>query len=1022
MHALPHREAIRSLKLRLESDAIPELLDLHGLSTEDRSEIVMEARSLLDAMRDGGRSTDFVETLFQEIDLASPEGLALMSLAEALLRVPDAATAEALIQEKLGEGDWHRFRAGSRSVRVKAAAILMSLAAALGAADASGKLTLPLIRNVAQHAIQRMARRFVFAPTIEAALSAAIQAKSGERYSFDMLGEGARTKKQAEAFRETYAKAIAAVGRAVTDRESIGEPGISVKLSALNSRFEPQRADLLRHELLPVIEELAGAAAERDVSLTIDAEEADRLEVTLEVVSYLARSRLLRDWDGLGLAVQAYGKRAPAVLDWLTDLGRETGHQFSVRLVKGAYWDAEIKHAQAAGLSEYPVYVRKAATDVSYLGCARRMLDSERIVPQFATHNAHTVTAIRRMAGNRPFEFQRLHGMGERLYASLREQGMTAPVRVYAPVGRFKELLPYLIRRMLENTANSSFVRVALDARRPVDTVVEDPIAVLANPVGESLLLPREIFGNRMNSTGLDLADACVVARLARAARAASASPHPVSGERLITSPADRRRIVGTVKDTEVKEVSGSIARADATFDSWRTTDVDDRARALERAAGLFEERIEGLSGLIVSEAGRTIRDAVAEVRECVDFCRFYAAEARRLFADSRLPGITGERNVFRLTGRGVFACISPWNFPLAIFTGQVAAALAAGNSVVAKPAPQTPLIAAIAVRLLHEAGIPASALCLVQGDAAVGKALITDPRIVGVAFTGSTATAQAINRALAARDTAIGKLIAETGGVNAMFVDASALPEQAVDDVIASGFLSAGQRCSSLRHLFVQEDCADLVTEMVAGAMDTLRIGDPADPATDVGPVIDGAARDLIDSHIQAMRAKGARILRQLTLPAECRHGTFVAPALIELPDPTMLDKEVFGPVVHLSRWRRSQLDAMLAHLRGAGFGLTLGIHSRVNGFAERVVQRVRCGNAYINRNIVGAVVGAQPFGGRGLSGTGPKAGGPNYLPCFATEETVTANLTAIGGDIDLLAAAAESAFSPAFCQYQSL
>ncbi|HKD22470.1 MAG TPA: bifunctional proline dehydrogenase/L-glutamate gamma-semialdehyde dehydrogenase PutA, partial [Rhizomicrobium sp.] len=953
---------------------------------------------------------DVAQKLFQEVDLGSQEGLALMSLAEALLRVPDVGTAETLIQEKLGQGDWQHFRRHARSTELKAMGVLMDLAAGVTDKDtavgkAASGLSLPAIRAAATQMIQFLAKRFVFAPTIEDALTEA--QRSGDRYSFDMLGEGARTYRQGDAFREAYTLAIERLGGAIA-RGVIGrDQSISVKLSALHPRFEAHQQDRLRDEIIPVVEGLAVKAMALGVGLTIDAEEADRLEAMLDVFEALARSPRLSGWNGLGLAVQAYGKRATSVIAWLDALGRDTKRLIPVRLVKGAYWDGEIKHAQTQGLPDYPVFTRKAATDVSYLACARKMLASQWIKPQFATHNVITVCAIRHIAGQREFEFQRLHGMGDALYEVLETKGMTTPVRVYAPIGQFKELLPYLIRRMLENSANTSFVRLAFDPRHSVDAVAQDPIAALETSPVRKIPLPSQIFPGRTNSAGLDLSNLDVLDRLGAQAKAfETAQSLALERSHAVRSPADRRRIIGQVRYAEPGDIDAAIARSEDALDAWRDTAVGQRARILDAAADLLEQRMDTLVGLIVAEAGRTIRDAVSEVREAIDFCRYYANEARRLLDDTALPSVTGERNVLRLSGRGVFACISPWNFPLAIFIGQVAAALVAGNTVLAKPAEQTPLIASLAVALLHKAGVPAGVLQLVQGDAEAGKRLVADARISGVAFTGSTDVAFAINRSLAARNAPIGTLIAETGGINAMVVDASALPEQVVDDVIASGFLSAGQRCSSLRHLFIQDDCADRLIEMIAGAMDTLRIGDPSDPATDIGPVIDEAARDSVTGHVKGLLASGARLIKQVPMGPDCAHGSFVAPTLLELPQPSELQREVFGPVVHVNRWNKATLGSTLSHIRSSGYGLTLGVHSRITGFAERVIAGARCGNSYINRNMIGAVVGAQPFGGRGFSGTGPKAGGPHYLLRFASEEVVTTNLTAIGGDTALLAA----------------
>lgn len=1009
VYTVPHKDLFNATKLRAESEAIAALLQSHGLNAEDRVIILENAKSLLNEMRLRTSQSDISQSLFQEVDMGKPEGLALISLAEALLRVPDDQTAELLLQEKLSSGDWEQFRTDVNSPKLKALGYAVGLASRFIDVQsplfkATGAVGLPAVRFVTQRMMQFMATRFVFAPTIESALSVAAKLDRRPRFSFDMLGEGARTMEQARAFCEAYTSAIMAIGRAVADKEPLDQPSISVKLSALHPRFEIMNIGRLRNELIPTTRDLAILARSLNVPFTIDAEEADRLEITLEIFSDLARLPELKGWNGLGLAVQAYSKRTPQVIEWIDELGRESGRSIPVRLVKGAYWDAEIKHAQTEGLADYPVYTNKAATDVSYISCAQLMLASDHIIAQFATHNAHTVAAILRIAGAKPFEFQRLHGMGEQLYNALASQSLPVPVRVYAPVGQFKELLPYLIRRMLENTANTSFVRTALDSRQPLDLVIQDPITTLENHQAK-LRLPEQIYGDRKNSVGTDLADVQAINGIAlSAASKRLAMPVAKDGMRIITNPAQRRNVIGIVHDSETSAIGTAITVAKTEFTTWNSRPVYQRCEILERTASLLEENAVELAGLIVVEAGRSIEDAVAEVREAVDFCRYYAQQARQLYRDITLPGITGERNVLRLRGRGVFACVSPWNFPLAIFVGQVAAAIVTGNTVVAKPSPQTPLIAQMAVSLFRKAGLPESVLQLVQGASNVGNQLTSDERIAGVAFTGSTSTARNINRALAMRNGPIGVLIAETGGINAMFVDASALLEQVVDDVITSGFMSAGQRCSSLRHLFVQDDIADQLIEMISGAMDVLRVGDPANPATDIGPVIDANVANAIQNHIETMKAQGARIVKQTTLGPECAEGTFVAPTLIELSDPSLLQNEVFGPVVHISRWRIDQLDDMLNLVRNRGYGLTLGVHSRITRFADTVKAAIPTGNTYINRNTVGAVVGAQPFGGCGLSGTGPKAGGPHYLLRFATEEVITTNLTAVGGDVALL------------------
>jgi RHH-type proline utilization regulon transcriptional repressor/proline dehydrogenase/delta 1-pyrroline-5-carboxylate dehydrogenase len=788
---------------------------------------------------------------------------------------------------------------------------------------------------------------------------------------------------------------------------------VSIKLSALHPRYEVAQARRVFGELAPRLEGLAEQAAGAGIPITIDAEESERLELSLELFERLARAPALAGWDGLGLAVQAYQRRAIHVCDWLTALAETTGRRFMVRLVKGAYWDTEIKAAQVLGLDDYPVFTRKAATDASYIACAQALIGAgPRIYPQFATHNSHSVAVVLECAGaRRDFEFQKLQGMGDALYdALLPETGI--PCRVYAPVGGHRDLLAYLVRRLLENGANSSFVHQVGDPDVPLERLVADPLGVLPEPYTANPRVPnpRYILPDRLNARGADLSDPAVLERLTGrissdriAARAA-----PGAGVRVLAEPADRRRIVGAVREATAGEVETAVRGAASAWREWDATPAEDRARALEQAAELLEARTDELVSLAVREAGKTLPDAVAEVREAADFCRYYAAQGRVAFgAPQPLPGPTGESNRLELGGRGVFAAVSPWNFPLAIFTGQVTAALMAGNAVVAKPAEQTPLIAAAAVALLHEAGIPRDALRLVAGTGeAVGAPLVGHPLVAGVVFTGSFETARAINRALAVRDGPIVPLVAETGGQNAMVVDSSALPEQVIADTLASAFQTAGQRCSALRILLVQEDAAARIVEMLAGALAELAVGDPADPETDVGPVIDDEAKRMLEAHVAGLRTRG-RLIAQARLPETARHGTFVAPAAFEIPLAALPQREVFGPVLHVIRYRAGALEPALDAIAATGYGLTLGIHSRIARFVDRVRSRVRVGNTYVNRNMIGAVVGVQPFGGEGLSGTGPKAGGPHYLQRFAIERTLTVNTAAAGGNAALLAQA---------------
>jgi RHH-type proline utilization regulon transcriptional repressor/proline dehydrogenase/delta 1-pyrroline-5-carboxylate dehydrogenase len=847
-----------------------------------------------------------------------------------------------------------------------------------------------------------------------------------------MLGEGARTARDAERYFESYAHAIETIGRSA-DGALPGRPGISIKLSALHPRYVARQRDRVLAELPPRLIELASAAKAHDLNLTVDAEEADRLELSLEVFARLLNEPSLVGWEGLGLAVQAYQKRAVSVIDWLSDVSQSSGRRLMVRLVKGAYWDTEIKRAQERGLSDFPVFTRKPATDLCYLACAKRLLAARRyLYPQFATHNALTVASIAEIAGDKAFEFQKLHGMGDALYAKVHgREGFDC--RIYAPVGSHKELLAYLVRRLLENGANSSFVNAVNDADVPVESLLIPPAASFpknASPRHIGITMPARLFSERQNSrgvefgsrvdlegltrglgaVGLPIVDAAPLEGRRFAIRSAKASSTKAARgqrnaapprSRSVLSPADPSVVVGRVVDADTVVVGAAVDSAVAGFTGWEETPAEERASALEQAADLFEANRNRFLALLAHEGGKTLDDGVTEIREAADFCRYYAAEARRLFAhDGILPGPTGEENRYRLRGRGAFVCISPWNFPLAIFSGQIAGALAAGNSVLAKPAEQTPLIAFEAVTLMHEAGIPVEALNLVPGDGVIGGALVDDPRIAGVAFTGSTEVAQKINRALAARDGPIEPFIAETGGINAMIADATALPEQVADDVVTSAFRSAGQRCSACRILFVQEDVADTMVSMIAGAASELRLGDPTDPATDVGPVIDADAKHALEEHLEKMRREQT-ILFAGRAP---KQGLFVAPHIVALDNADALTKEVFGPILHVARWRTDRLDDVIDWIGRSGYGLTFGIHTRVGGRAERIARALKVGNIYVNRNTIGAIVGSQPFGGMGLSGTGPKAGGPNYLQRFAHEQVVSTDTTAAGGNATLV------------------
>jgi RHH-type transcriptional regulator, proline utilization regulon repressor / proline dehydrogenase / delta 1-pyrroline-5-carboxylate dehydrogenase len=830
-----------------------------------------------------------------------------------------------------------------------------------------------------------------------------------------MLGEGARTAVDAERYFQAYASAIDAIGASAGMRPLPDRPGISIKLSALHPRFEALNRQRVLSELVPRLIDLAQRAKSYDLNLTVDAEEADRLELSLEVIAAAFSDVSLQGWDGFGLAIQAYQKRAAAVIDYAYELATSLNRRMMVRLVKGAYWDSEIKRAQERGLADYPVFTRKAMTDLNYIACAEKLLASRpRLFPQFATHNALTVATILELAdGESGFELQRLHGMGEALYAQLIADRPALACRTYAPVGSHRDLLAYLVRRLLENGANSSFVALAADKAVPVAKLLRRPADIIgsaANARHPNIPLPADLYRpQRQNSRGLEFGDRAAVQSMLTAVNAETA---PVAATALIdgkagggavrqlASPIDPSISIGSVIEATVEDANPAMAAARAGFSSWSRTPAASRANYLDRAAGLLEQRAAHFIALLQHEGGKTLDDAVSEVREAVDFCRYYAALGRETFgAGQIMPGPTGESNMLGLRGRGVFVAISPWNFPLAIFTGQIGAALMAGNAVVAKPAEQTPLIAFEAVRLLHEAGVPPSALHLVPGDGRTGAELVAHPDVAGVVFTGSTEVARTINRALAAKDGPIVPLIAETGGINAMIVDATALPEQVADDVLASAFRSAGQRCSALRILFVQEEVADRMIEMISGAARELTIGDPRDPAVQVGPVIDAEAKQRLEAHIARMKREA-----HVHFAGHAPSGQYVAPHIFGLASAGQLTEEVFGPILHVVRYAANRFDDVLASIERTGYGLTLGIHSRIDDMVEAVVGRLTVGNVYVNRNIIGAVVGVQPFGGFGLSGTGPKAGGPHYLTRFATEQTVTINTAAAGGNAALL------------------
>jgi RHH-type proline utilization regulon transcriptional repressor/proline dehydrogenase/delta 1-pyrroline-5-carboxylate dehydrogenase len=1018
-------------KYQAEGEAVRALLAAVPLSEGERHRIVADATMLVEAARASAQKQGVVESFLQEFSLGTREGLALMCLAEALLRTPDAETRDRLIAEKIGSADWASHLGQSESLFVNASTWGLMLTGRLidveddAKSDVGGwlkRLTTrvgePVIRQAVGAAVRMMGEQFVLGRTIEAALRRA--RKENYLCSFDMLGEGARTAADAERYEHIYADAIRAVGKArgagLTPEDG---HGVSVKLSALSPRYEAVQEARVWDELYPRVKRLALLAAEHDLNLAIDAEEADRLVLSLKLVDRLAREPALGNWTGLGVVVQAYQKRGRAVIAALEQLAASTGRRIMVRLVKGAYWDSEIKRAQLAGRPDYPVFTTKPATDLSYLVCADALIQaSPRLYPQFATHNAHTLAAVRLMAqrADVAIEHQRLHGMGEALYQAA---GPEIRLRAYAPVGGHEELLPYLVRRLLENGANTSFVHALLDERVPAEQIVGDPVTAVARQPGRhpKIPVPADLYGPaRVNPLGRDYSILDMRETAARAADLGAADmlvAGPIVGGTLrdgkgaepLLGPVDHARVIGAASEATAADIDEAAKRARKAQPDWDRLGGAGRAKCLRAMGDALEGAMDRLIALLAREAGKTLNDGVAEVREAIDFCRYYAMLAERQFNGLQpLAGPVGETNMLELRGRGTFVCISPWNVPLAIFTGQIAAALAAGNAVLAKPAEQTPLIAAEAVRLFHKAGLDPDLLALLPGDgASVGAALVGHPLINGVAFTGGTDTAWAINRQLAGRPGPILPLIAETGGLNAMFVDTTALREQVVDDVILSAIGSAGQRCSALRLLFVPKDSADELIATLVGALDTLVIGDPADAATDVGPVIDAAARGALEQHLDRLERE-AKVLRRLDPGAWATRGTYFGPVIAEIPSADFLDREVFGPILHIYRYAPEELETIAGQLAARGYALTLGIHSRIERFAEDVRALVPAGNVYVNRSIIGAVVGVQPFGGEGLSGTGPKAGGPHTLYRYATERAVSVNITAQGGDPALL------------------
>ncbi|MDF2638606.1 MAG: putA [Novosphingobium lindaniclasticum] len=998
----PLRRAITEAFRRDEAACMAPLLEAATLPEAQRRAVRETASALVTTLRANHKGSG-VEGLVQEYSLSSQEGVALMCLAEALLRIPDNATRDALIRDKISDGDWSAHLGGGKSMFVNAATWgLVVTGKLVGSVDDKGlgaaltrlvaRAGEPVIRRGVDLAMRLMGEQFVTGETIGEAVKRAKELEDkGFRYSYDMLGEAATTAADADRYNTDYVNAIHAIGKAAAGKGIYEGPGISIKLSALHPRYSRAQAGRVMSELLPRVKALAVLAKDYDIGLNIDAEEADRLELSLDLLEALALDPDLKGWDGLGFVVQAYGKRCPFVLDWIVDLARRAGRRMMVRLVKGAYWDAEIKRAQVDGLADFPVYTRKVHTDVSYIACAKKLLAApDAVFPQFATHNAQSLATIYHLAGPDfavgQYEFQCLHGMGEPLYSQVvGKDKLDRPCRIYAPVGTHETLLAYLVRRLLENGANSSFVNRIADPAVPVEDMVADPVEVvraMPTPGARHDLIPlaADLYPGRRNSDGIDMADETALAALSEdlrrsAAREWFAMPGNAQGEaRAVLNPADHGDIVGRV--IEVAPEAASVAVARAAISRWGQVPVAERAAMLDAAADAMQARIGLLMGLVIREAGKSAANAIAEVREAIDFLRYYAKQARETFGADQIP-------------LGPVVCISPWNFPLAIFAGQVAAALVAGNPVLAKPAEETPLIAAEAVRLLHEAGVPKDALQLLPGEGKLGAALVAAPQVAGVMFTGSTEVARLIQKQLAGRVSAQGQaipFIAETGGQNAMIVDSSALAEQVVADVIASAFDSAGQRCSALRVLCLQEDVADRTLAMLKGALAELRVGNTQELAVDIGPVITAEAKGMIDGHVARMKSRGCKV-EQVAIPAACEAGTFVAPTIVEISTIAQLEREVFGPVLHVVRFKRDELGDLIEAINATGYGLTFGLHTRLDATVEQVTSAIRAGNLYVNRNTIGAIVGVQPFGGRGLSGTGPKAGGPLYLGRLARQ-----------------------------------
>jgi len=1020
-------DSFASWKFRPEQDCVAALLRAIPQDAGQRSRIVQQSRVFIEGSRrrpsgsSGGMSR--LHEMVAGFSLSTREGIAMMALAEALLRIPDSPTIEAMLEDKLSDADFDRLFGQANDLVGKISGFGMKLTQSV-MGGAAKRLGMPVIRKAAVEGVKLLGGAFVMGETIEDALQNANNHPRNVAWSFDMLGEGARTTLDAEAYFNAYAHAISVVGRSVIEggTPATRRHGISVKLSALHPRYNAAQASRCIPELAERLGELCRLASDAGLNLTVDAEEVDRLSLSLQIIDMALKAPYLKHWDGFGMAVQTYQKMAFPLTRELITWSSNTNRRLGIRLVKGAYWDTEVKRAQVGGLPDYSVYTRKAHTDLSYLACAQMLMDNRKFVtPFFGTHNATTAASVLEMAGNdrSGFAFQRLYGMGEGLHAQL--ASMDVPCSVYAPVGEHVHLLAYLVRRLLENGANSSFINRVADKSIPTDQLIDDPVAYAQQSKGAphfKIPLPENLYApERVNSAGYDIGERetlkiledsarkHIAGKTYEAASIVAGQPRKGTIAQDMHPPADKAAVLGQMWAADERIINDAFESAAEGQRLWRTTHPDQRAAVLEKFADLLEKHRDEFVGLCSREAGKTLADGLAEVREAVDFCRYYAVQARKIFGTPiNLPGPTGEQNTLRMEARGIFACISPWNFPLAIFSGQIAAALAAGNAVVAKPAEQTPIIAQRAVELMLEAGIPKTVIALIQGDGRVGEMVVSNRRVAGVAFTGSNAAAKAIHKSLADRPGPIVPLIAETGGLNAMIVDSTALPEQVCDDVVMSAFTSAGQRCSALRLLCLQEDIADRVLDLIGGAMAEMVVGSPHEASTDIGPLIDDEALAVITRHKSRLKG-GARVIAEAGIDRTLANtGHYTAPFAAELRSIDDLDREIFGPVLHVLRYKASERDDLINAINRKGFGLTFGVHSRITETQRNLAAGIRAGNVYVNRGMIGAVVGVQPFGGMGLSGTGPKAGGPHYLHAFATEKVISIDTTATGGNASLI------------------